>query len=113
MENPPATTVPAPITITAQPEMDTVINLIRAMYHETNRESRDFASTWLTTLQSTLYAWRVADQLLLARFDVESCYFAAQTLRTKIQTSFHELPPESYSSLKDSIINHLKGITES
>lgn len=30
-------------------------------------------------------AWKVADQLLHAKRDVNSCFFAAQTLRTKIQ----------------------------
>lgn len=43
---------------------------------------------------------------------LESCYFAAQTLRTKIQSHFNELPTESYISLKDSILNHLKSLNQ-
>ncbi|CAG2122651.1 unnamed protein product, partial [Medioppia subpectinata] len=50
---------------------------------------------------------------LINNADISSCYFAAQTLRTKIQHNFHELPEDSYSSLKDSIIKHLVAIDES
>lgn len=43
---------------------------------------------------------------------MESCYFGAQTLRTKIQFAFHELPPETHSQLRDSMLNHLENINE-
>jgi hypothetical protein len=43
-----------------------------------------------------VFAWQIADQLLQHSQDVESCYFAAQTMRTKIQLAFHELPPDSH-----------------
>ena len=43
---------------------------------------------------------------------MESCYFGAQTLRTKIQFAFHELPPEAHSSLRDSMLDHLRQINE-
>lgn len=39
---------------------------------------------------------------------MHSCYFAAQTLRSKIQHSFHELPEPSHVSLRDSIISHIE-----
>ena len=32
---------------------------------------------------------------------------AAQTMRTKVQFDFYELPAESYMSLRDSILNHI------
>lgn len=31
-----------------------------------------------------VYAWQVADQLLCMNHSLESCYFAAQTMRTKV-----------------------------
>uniref|UniRef100_A0A672KH71 Transportin-3-like n=2 Tax=Sinocyclocheilus grahami TaxID=75366 RepID=A0A672KH71_SINGR len=37
-----------------------------------------------------MYAWEISDQLLQLKQDVESCYFAAQTMKMKIQTSFYE-----------------------
>lgn len=50
--------------------------------------------------------------MLQEKKDVESCYFAAQTMRTKIQYSFHELPPEAHFSLRDSLIQHLEQIND-
>ena len=47
-----------------------------------------------------LILFQVADDMLHQKVDVESCYIAAQTMRTKIQCSFHELPKESHHSLK-------------
>lgn len=43
---------------------------------------------------------------------MESCYFAAQTMRIKIQKCFHELPPESYVSLRDSLLSHISQINK-
>ena len=106
-------TTPAASQLTELPELTTVYQVINTLYHESNSESKEAASKWLASLQSSIFAWKIADDLLIARYDVETCYFAAQTLRTKLQSSFHELPAESYSSLKDSIINHLKTIKES
>jgi len=34
------------------------------------------------------------------KFDVETCYFAAQTLRSKIQSNFQELPQDAHESLR-------------
>ena len=45
--------------------------------------------------------------------DLESCYFAAQTMRTKIQYSFHELPPEAHVPLRESLLEHMACITTS
>jgi transportin-3 len=97
----------------SMPEMGTVYNLIRTLYfNEQNGESKEMASKWLESLQHSIYGWKIADELLINKSDIASCYFAAQTLRTKIQNCFQELPEDSYSSLKDSIINHLKSIPE-
>lgn len=100
------------LSITSLPDISTVYSLIRSLFNDQSGESKEFASKWLGNLQSSVYAWKIADDLLIAKYDIESCYFAAQTLRTKIQYCFNELPSESYSSLKDSIINHLKQIPE-
>ncbi|KAG7176748.1 Transportin-3-like 1 [Homarus americanus] len=50
-----------------------------------DKQKHDQASKWLGQLQRSVQAWKVADQLLHAKRDVNSCFFAAQTLRTKIQ----------------------------
>jgi transportin-3 len=59
-----------------------------------------------------VYAWKVADEMLQQKKDLESCYFAAQTMRTKIQLSFHELPVVSHVSLRDSLLDHILQINK-
>jgi len=109
---PPTIAAPSTVnpTIAEIPDLDKVHSLIKAMYQQD--EHKESASKWLEELQKTVYAWQIADQLLIKRLDFESCYFAAQTLKTKIQYNFNELPPDSYCSLKDSVIAHLVNIDE-
>lgn len=57
-----------------------------------------------------VYSWSIADELLQQKRDLHSCYFAAQTMRNKIQTSFHELPEASHESLRDSLVAHISQI---
>ncbi|XP_076063895.1 transportin 3 isoform X2 [Oratosquilla oratoria] len=77
-----------------------------------DRDKRHQASQWLGQLQKTVQAWKVADVLLHDKRDIKTCFFAAQTLRTKIQLFFIELPVESHTSLRDSLLDHLAHITE-
>ncbi|XP_043242941.1 transportin-3-like isoform X1 [Amphibalanus amphitrite] len=97
MENPPTT--------------ELVVQAIQTLYHDPNPTSKEQASKWLQELQQSIVAWKVADQLLHDKRDLESCYFAAQTMRTKIQYSFHELPPEAHGSLRESLLEHMACIT--
>lgn len=59
-----------------------------------------------------VFAWKIADEMLHQKRNIESCYFAAQTMRTKIQLSFHELPQEAHISLRDSLLEHISQINE-
>lgn len=59
-----------------------------------------------------MYAWEISDQLLQLRQDVESCYFAAQTMKMKIQMSFYELPPETHNALRDSLLTHIQNLKD-
>lgn len=43
-----------------------------------------------------VHAWKVADQLLLLQRDMETSYFAAQTMQSKVRFHFPELPPETH-----------------
>ena len=99
------------IKFDSQPPLSIVLQAIYSLYHDPNNTNKESADKWLKELQNSLYAWKIADELLINKADQESCYFAAQTLRTKIQLHFNELPsPEAYLSLKNSILNHLKSI---
>ncbi|CAH2013492.1 unnamed protein product [Acanthoscelides obtectus] len=95
-----------------KPATDIVLSAISTLYNNPNRSEKEQASQWLLQLQKSVHAWTVADELLQAKKDVESCYFAAQTMRTKIHQSFHELPLEVHTSLRDSLLNHVSQITE-
>ncbi|GIX93596.1 transportin-3 [Caerostris extrusa] len=87
----------------SQPTLQIVCQAIYSLYHNPDTAEKEKASTYLGELQRSVFAWKIADELLQHRGDLESCYFAAQTMRTKIQFSFHELPSESHSSLRDSL----------
>ncbi|KAK7058745.1 hypothetical protein SK128_012246 [Halocaridina rubra] len=91
-----------------------VLAAVDTLYNQlpTDRQKHDQAQQWLHQLQRSVQAWKVADQLLHTKHDVSSCFFAAQTLRTKIQLYFGELPQEAHASLRASMLQHLSHITE-
>ncbi|XP_054715375.1 transportin-3-like [Uloborus diversus] len=93
------------------PTLQTVCQAIYTLYNNPDSSGKEKASHFLGNLQRSVYAWKIADELLQQRADLESCYFAAQTMRSKIQYSFLELPSESHSSLRDSLLNHISHIT--
>jgi len=93
------------------PSLDTVFAALHALYHTPDASGKEQASAWLEQLQHSVHAWTIADQLLQLNHDVESCYFAAQTMRSKIQYAFQELPEDSHLSLRDSLMAHAAKIT--
>ncbi|VDO80154.1 unnamed protein product [Soboliphyme baturini] len=88
------------------PSVDTVYQAIRTLHYDTEVHAKEKASIWLGEFQKSVFAWSISDALLREDRDLESSYFAAQTMRTKIQSSFHELPPESYEALRESLFSH-------
>ena len=58
------------------------------------------ADNWLQAMQKSTAAWTLCDQVLHRKYSTESCYMAAQTLRTKIQNNWNELPPHAHTSLR-------------
>ena len=69
------------------------------------------ATVWLEQFQNTKEAWQVADQLLalplLSDSQLPEHIFAAQTLRTKIQYDWAELPAETHAALRGSLLAHV------
>ena len=98
-------------TMEAAPGVEHVVEAIKSLYHDPVPKRKEEASKWLNQLQRSVYAWTISDQLLQRQLDVETCYFAAQTMRSKIQYSFHELPPDAHVSLRNSLLDHLTGLT--
>ncbi|XP_055375731.1 transportin-3 [Condylostylus longicornis] len=91
----------------AAPTTEVVYQGIFTLYNNPNSKEKEKASKWLEEFQKSIYSWTIADQLLQQKRDLQSCYFAAQTMRNKIQNSFHELPLSSHESLRDSLIAHI------
>ncbi|KAK2580863.1 hypothetical protein KPH14_005937 [Odynerus spinipes] len=94
------------------PALETVYQAVYSLYNNSNPAEPGKASLWLGELQKSVFAWKIADEMLQQKRNIESCYFAAQTMRTKIQLSFHELPPEAHTSLRDSLMEHISQINE-
>lgn len=94
------------------PCLDTVYQAVFTLYHNPDAAEKEKASFWLQALQRSVYSWKVADEMLREKRDLESCYFAAQTMRSKIQYSFLELPQEAHVSLRDSLVDHIGGVDD-
>nr|XP_061809310.1 transportin-3 isoform X5 [Nerophis lumbriciformis] len=95
-----------------KPSLPLVYQAVQALHHDPDPAGKERASVWLGELQTSMYAWEISDQLLLLKQDVESCYFAAQTMKMKIQTSFYELPPDSHNALRDSLLSHIQNLKD-
>ncbi|XP_060821726.1 transportin-3 [Bombus pascuorum] len=94
------------------PDLETVYQAVYSLYNNSNPSGPGKTSQWLDELQKSVFAWKIADEMLQQKRDVQSCYFAAQTMRTKIQLCFQELPAEAHISLRDSLMNHISQINE-
>ncbi|CAL4145327.1 unnamed protein product, partial [Meganyctiphanes norvegica] len=95
-------------------DLSEVIAAVGTLYdpQPQDKAKHDQASQWLGQLQRSVQAWKVADQLLHMKQDLNTCFFAAQTLRTKIQLYFGELPVEAHESLKSSMLEHISCIND-
>lgn len=84
--------------------LESVLQMLHGLYVEGKQE----ASTWLEQFQHSVEAWTISDQLL-QKYSKENiaCYFAASTMKTKIFTSYHQLPADSRPVLRDTLFNHV------
>ncbi|KAJ0970466.1 hypothetical protein J5N97_023343 [Dioscorea zingiberensis] len=79
------------------------------LYHHPDDAVRTRADRWLQDFQRTIDAWQVSDNLLHdASSNIETLIFCSQTLRSKVQRDFEELPPEAFGPLRDSLFGLLK-----
>ncbi len=98
--------------LASPPTTDECVSAIRTLYNDPDPRRKEEASAWLQHLQRSVHAWTAADQLLHAKVDLQSCYMAAQTMRTKIQLAFHELPADRHAALRDSLLEHVGAVDE-
>ncbi|CAG9853754.1 unnamed protein product [Phyllotreta striolata] len=93
-----------------KPDLEVVKSAVSTLYNNPDGGEKERASRWLLELQKSVHAWTVADELLRRctnADDLQTRYFAAQTMRTKIHQSFHELPRDVHESLRDSLLEHM------
>lgn len=78
---------------------------IATLYGNSNPSLRSQANDYLLTFQRSEEAWKVIFPLLVDQNSgLEMRVFVAQTLRSKVQYDFGQLPAETLSSLKESIM---------
>lgn len=66
-----------------------LLNALNALYHHNDPKVKDEADRWLEQWQQSVEAWSVADGVLHdPNSNLEAQYFCAQTLRTKVGSSF-------------------------
>ena len=87
---------------------DAIIEHVHAMNFSADKKA---ASNYLEAFQKTPHAWSLSDALLHANHSREVSYFAANTLRIKIQNSYLELPADSHEPFKSSLLSHLVNYT--
>uniref|UniRef100_A0A8D8ZEZ3 Transportin-3 n=1 Tax=Cacopsylla melanoneura TaxID=428564 RepID=A0A8D8ZEZ3_9HEMI len=99
----------------SQPSLETVYSAVHTLYQNPDKSEKEKASQWLQQLQKSIFAWKIADEMLLHQNELglEAVYFSAQTMKQKVQNAFFELPSESHASLRDSLIEHLSRTNES
>jgi transportin-3 len=88
--------------------MEQALQALQALYSSPDQATKKQADDWLIRFQQTPAAWQVADQLLSQNdAPMQFRFFAAQTMRTKVQFDFYELPADSYLSLRNSLLGHI------
>ncbi|PIN22652.1 Nuclear transport regulator [Handroanthus impetiginosus] len=88
---------------------NTVKEALNALYHHPDDAVRMQADRWLQDFQRTIDAWQVADNLLHdTSSNIETLIFCSQTLRSKVQRDFEELPSEAFRPLRVSLNTLLK-----
>jgi transportin-3 len=81
-------------------EMDSIKQMVieasTTLYNTQDKEQRRTAEQWLNDFKKSVHAWYITDQILHTDKNEQVLFFAAQTIRTKIQYNFHELPLDSH-----------------
>ncbi|KAF4663406.1 Transportin-3 [Perkinsus olseni] len=89
-------------------DLATLQTALQTLFSSQNQEERSRADEWLRKWQQTSTAWQVANLVLDNESNNENMlFFAAQTLRTKIQFDFYELQETDWAGLRESIISKL------
>eukprot|EP00397_Hematodinium_sp_SG-2012_P005247 GEMP01005265.1.p1 GENE.GEMP01005265.1~~GEMP01005265.1.p1 ORF type:complete len:997 (+),score=236.95 GEMP01005265.1:42-3032(+) len=88
--------------------METFVEAAQAFFRSSDPKKRKDADAWLQTCQQGMDGWRIVESVLSQpdKVEPEVAYLAAQTLRTKVQLDFEQLPHDSVASLRDHLLQH-------
>lgn len=90
-----------------------VKEVLSALYHHPDDAVRRRAYPWFQELQHTIEAWQVAvNSLHDASSNMETLIFCSQTLRSKVQRNFEELPSEAFCPFRNSLYTLLKELSK-
>lgn len=82
---------------------------ISAMYGSSDAGVKQQANTYLLEFQRSADAWQVIFPVLVDEdVGIEMKLFVSQTLRSKVQYDFYQVPKESLPSLKESILGAIE-----
>ena len=92
----------------AASSFDNLRAALQALYDNNEPTVKEQASRWLEEWQHSTDAWTMAHAVLQQNdAGLEAHYLCAQTLRTKVQRDFEDLPPDAALSLRDSLVTLL------
>jgi transportin-3 len=81
---------------------------LQTLYHHSDPSTKEQANRWLEAWQQSTEAWQGChDVLQSATAGLEAQYFAASTLRNKIQREYEDLPPGTAMNLAESLMSLL------
>ncbi|GMH40699.1 hypothetical protein BSKO_08603 [Bryopsis sp. KO-2023] len=84
---------------------EALLQALNALYHHPDSQVKESADKWLERWRESTEAWQISDSLLHSpNTDKQTRLFCAQTLKTKVQQDFEELPVGSHSSLRQSLL---------
>lgn len=79
---------------------------LSALYHDADSTVKEQASQWLENWQASPVSWTLCTEVLNnSDAGVEAHYFCANTLRSKVQREFEELPKSAVASLRESLMS--------
>lgn len=85
-----------------------LVEAIHTLYHHADPQVKRQTSAQLENWQQSESAWSLSDSILHdPSSSMEAQYFCAQTLRTKVQRDFEELPASAAEALRASLLNLL------
>lgn len=85
-----------------------LVEAIHTLYHNADRQVKKQTGSQLEAWQQSESAWSLSDTILHdPSSTMEAQYFCAQTLRTKVQRDFEELPAQASDALRASLLDLL------